>query len=173
MSTVTASRMTTTERLVEEAQNGAAKAGRVGGALLRQPRLMAVVGIGGLALLSAEGAFAGTGGSGEFDEIWDTLEEWVQGTLGRIIALTLIIVGAAMGVVRQSLITFVVGIAMGLALYNAPTVIDNIMTGTLGGAGTTIQADAPANGLAQNMSATDGEATLFSRFNSDGTFNPL
>lgn len=62
-----------------------------------------------------------------FGDVWTTIQGWTQGTFGRIIALTLVLVGAAMGVVRQSLITFVVGVAMGLGLYNAPLIIDTIM----------------------------------------------
>ena len=84
----------------------------------------------GLVAMSSEAvAGAATSGSDEdtFGEVWDTLEGWTQGTFGRIIALTLVLVGAAMGVVRQSLITFVVGVAMGLGLYNAPSIIDTVM----------------------------------------------
>lgn len=81
--------------------------------------------------LMASDAVAGATTAGEdddtFGEVWETLKSWTQGTFGRIIALTLVLVGAAMGVVRQSLITFVVGVAMGLGLYNAPTIIDTIM----------------------------------------------
>src|SRR5690606_21551597 len=61
------------------------------------------------AMLAPEAALAGTGGT-EFDDVWDTLVDWTQGTLGRIIAIAIIIVGACIGVVRQSLMTFAVGL---------------------------------------------------------------
>lgn len=106
------------------------------------PRLALMLGLVGVTMLAVpEISFAGvdtTGGSDfgsgdgdEFEDVWSRLVGWTQGTLGRIIALTLILVGAAMGVVRQSLITFVVGIAMGLGLYNAPAIIDAVMGATL------------------------------------------
>nr|WP_281271255.1 TraA family conjugative transfer protein [Pseudomonas luteola] len=57
--------------------------------------------------------------------------DWTQGTLGRIIAIGIILVGACVGVVRQSLMTFAVGLAMGMGLYNAPTVVESIMGSTL------------------------------------------
>ena len=82
------------------------------------------------ALLAPEAALAGTGGT-EFDDVWDTLVDWTQGTLGRIIAIAIIIVGGCIGVVRQSLMTFAVGLAMGMGLYNAPTIIESIMGSTL------------------------------------------
>ncbi len=92
--------------------------------------LFALALLAGYFLLASD-AVAGSTTAGEdedtFGEVWTTLKGWTQGTFGRIIALTLVLVGAAMGVVRQSLITFVVGVAMGLGLYNAPTIIDTIM----------------------------------------------
>lgn len=82
-------------------------------------------------LFLASEAMAGSSTAGKdedtFGTVWETIQGWTQGTFGRIIALTLVLVGAAMGVVRQSLITFVVGVAMGLGLYNAPIIIDTIM----------------------------------------------
>lgn len=92
-------------------------------------------------------AFAGAGGT-EFDDVWVTLEDWTQGTLGRIITLSIIVVGAVIGVVRQSLMTFAVGFAMGMGLYNAPTIIDSIVGATLTNAATIINTGAMiTNGL--------------------------
>mgnify|MGYP001256507225 CR=1 FL=1 len=85
---------------------------------------------GAAALVMSDASFAGTGG-GEFEDVWITLEEWTQGTLGRIITLAIIVVGAVIGVVRQSLMTFAVGFAMGMGLYNAPVIIDSIVGATL------------------------------------------
>jgi conjugal transfer pilus assembly protein TraA len=89
---------------------------------------------GAAALVLSDASFAGTGG-GEFEDVWITLEEWTQGTLGRIITLAIILVGAVIGVVRQSLMTFAVGFAMGMGLYNAPLIIDSIVGATLTNAG--------------------------------------
>lgn len=73
---------------------------------------------------------AGTGGD-EFSSIWDTLSEWVEGTLGRIIAASIVVVGIVAGVVRQSLIAFAIGVGGAMGLYNAPAIIEEIMTATL------------------------------------------
>ena len=75
-------------------------------------------------------AFAGTGG-GEFDDIWITMSDWVEGTLGRIIAAGIVIVGIVAGIVRQSLMAFAIGIGGGMGLYNTPTIIEEILTATL------------------------------------------
>lgn len=83
-----------------------------------------------LLLLNAEPAFAGKGGAA-FDTVWTTLKDWVQGTLGRVIALTMIGVGIIAGIARQSLIAFAIGIAAGIGLYNAPVIVEAIMTATL------------------------------------------
>jgi conjugal transfer pilus assembly protein TraA len=83
-----------------------------------------------VAMLSLPGlamAGAGTGGGAEFDTIWDTLEGWVQGTLGRIIALTMIVVGIVFGVAKQNIMAFVMGPAAGIGLFYSPTIIESIM----------------------------------------------
>jgi conjugal transfer pilus assembly protein TraA len=69
---------------------------------------------------------AGAGG-GEFDTIYTTLTDWSQGTLGRVIALGMVLVGLGIGVIRQSIMGAIVGIAGGLALFNAPEIIDGIV----------------------------------------------
>lgn len=86
--------------------------------------------LGMAAFFLSSSAFAGAGGS-EFEGVWTTLEDWTQGTLGRIITLSIIVVGAVIGVVRQSLMTFAVGFAMGMGLYNASTIINSIVTATI------------------------------------------
>jgi conjugal transfer pilus assembly protein TraA len=87
--------------------------------------LMAVV-----FLLTPEHAYAGTGGM-EFDDVWVTLKDWTQGTLGRIVAGAMILVGLVGGVARQSLMAFALGIGGGVGLYNSPTVVESIMSATL------------------------------------------
>ncbi|WP_247887339.1 TraA family conjugative transfer protein [Azospirillum sp. SYSU D00513] len=75
-------------------------------------------------------AFAGTGGTA-FDDVWLTLTDWTQGTLGRIIAGSMVVVGLVSGIARQSLMAFGLGIGGGMGLYNTPDVIETIMTATL------------------------------------------
>ena len=86
----------------------------------------------GLVLLScSEVLLAGTGGSSEFGNIYTLLTGWLQGMLGRILAVTFMLVGLVSGVMRGSMMGLVLGIACGLGVYTAPTVIDNIVTAVL------------------------------------------
>ncbi|MGI9505811.1 MAG: TraA family conjugative transfer protein [Geminicoccaceae bacterium] len=75
-------------------------------------------------------AFAGGGGE-EFAEIFDTLTDWIEGVLGRILALIMVVAGIGMGIIRQSLAAFGIGIGSGLGLVNAPTIVDNIVTASI------------------------------------------
>ncbi|OSZ33075.1 conjugal transfer protein TraA [Alcaligenes faecalis] len=81
-------------------------------------------------LLAVNTSHAGAGGL-EFEEIWQTLKEWTQGTLGRIIAGAMILIGIIGGIARQSLIAFALGIGGGIGLYNAPDIIESILSATL------------------------------------------
>ena len=81
-------------------------------------------------LLLAPDAMAGAGGT-EFNNVWTLLTGWVEGLLGRIIAIVFVIVGLVAGVVRGSIMGFVLGIASGVGLFAAPTIRTNIVTATL------------------------------------------
>ncbi|WP_411978799.1 TraA family conjugative transfer protein, partial [Vibrio sp. 811] len=81
-------------------------------------------------LMFANQAHAGTGGTA-FDDVWVTLKDWTQGTLGRIVAGAMILVGVVGGIARQSLMAFAMGIGGGMGLYNSPTVVESIMSATL------------------------------------------
>lgn len=83
-----------------------------------------------LAVFFAPDVFASSGG-GEFDEIWDKLKEWMQGTLGKVLALVAILVGVVMGIGRQNLMAFVVGPAIGIGLYYSPDLIDGLMSASV------------------------------------------
>jgi conjugal transfer pilus assembly protein TraA len=91
---------------------------------------LAVVALASLALTLPESVLAGAGGT-EFQGAYDMLTGWMTGILGRIIAVTFIIVGLVAGVMRQSIMGFVVGIAAGLGVFVAPDIIDSIVTATL------------------------------------------
>jgi conjugal transfer pilus assembly protein TraA len=84
----------------------------------------------GVSALVAGAVHAGTS-STEFDAVYTTLVGWAQGSLGKVAALSMILVGIVAGVVRQSLMAFVVGIAAGLGLYTAPAIVDGIVSATL------------------------------------------
>ncbi|MEC9295688.1 MAG: TraA family conjugative transfer protein, partial [Pseudomonadota bacterium] len=71
-----------------------------------------------------------TGGDA-FTDVWDTLKDWTQGTLGRIVAGAMVLVGIVGGIARQSLMAFALGIGGGMGLYNTPTVVESVMSATL------------------------------------------
>ena len=88
------------------------------------------VALASLAVIAPETVLAGAGGL-EFQDTYDMLVGWMTGMLGRIIAITFIIVGLVAGVMRQSIMGFVVGIAAGLGVFVAPDIIDNVVAATL------------------------------------------
>lgn len=92
---------------------------------------MKTIGLFGLVLVGlfgAEMALAGTTtGTSPFDTIWTTLTDWMEGTLGRIIAGGMILIGMIAGMVRQSLMAFAIGVGAGVGLYNTPDIVESIM----------------------------------------------
>ncbi len=109
--------------------------------------------VGVMTLLVAEPSFAGTGGSA-FTDVWDTLKDWTQGTLGRIVAGAMVLVGIVGGIARQSLMAFALGIGGGMGLYNTPTVVESVMSATLPTLGTA--ADSMTQTLPSAISAVLG-----------------
>lgn len=61
---------------------------------------------------------------------YSDLHAWAQGSVGKTITLACIMVGVVIGVARQSLLAFAVGIFMGLGIYNSPGIIDTIFSAT-------------------------------------------
>ncbi|SMC28486.1 conjugal transfer pilus assembly protein TraA [Desulfacinum hydrothermale DSM 13146] len=85
----------------------------------------------GVAMMLPSLVFAGTGGEVEFGQVYQTISEWFRGTLGKTIALSALGVGLGMGVVRQSMMAVVLGIAMGIGIYYGPDVIDGIVSAVI------------------------------------------
>lgn len=86
---------------------------------------MLALAISGSALASAAGGTA-TGGDAEFGSILTMVTSWLTGSLGKLLALVCLAVGMAAGVLRQSMIAVIVGIAFALALAFGPGVISGI-----------------------------------------------
>ncbi len=82
--------------------------------------------IGAMVLAAGATAFATTSTDTDFASVVTLLTNWSQGTLGRTLALGMFIVGIAAGVVQQSVMAAVAGIAGALVLNYGPTVIDSI-----------------------------------------------
>lgn len=73
-------------------------------------------------------AYAGNGGTTEFGGLYDLLVGWAEGTLGKVIAVSMFLIGVATGVARQSLMAIAIGIGGAVAVAYTPTVIDGIVT---------------------------------------------
>lgn len=82
---------------------------------------------GGIVAAKAAMVFAGTGGT-EFDNIQLMLTDWAQGALGKTVATGALLVGLSVGLVRQSIMGAVTGIASGIALMYGPDVISGVLT---------------------------------------------
>ena len=84
--------------------------------------------LAGVAIVAvAPDVMAGTGGT-EFNDIYTLLIGRSQGTLGKIIALGMFLVGLSAGIVNQSIVSVVVGLGGALAVYYGPTIINNVVT---------------------------------------------
>ena len=72
-------------------------------------------------------AMAGAGGT-EFTQVYDQLTGWANGTLGKVLGIAALLVGLGVGVIKQSVIAAVVGIAMALTAGFGPGVIDGVIS---------------------------------------------
>lgn len=92
--------------------------------------MLMVLTVTATALLLPDAAWAGAGGA-EFDEIYDTLVGWMQGTPGKIVMIMSIIVGLIMAVTTQSIAAVAVSLGLGIILYYANGVVDTIFVAAL------------------------------------------
>lgn len=92
-------------------------------------QLVTVVAVLSLAL--ADTTLAGAGGAAEFGSVRTMVQDWVEGELGKFLALGAFAVGAGIGLARQNLMYIVQGIGASIAVYYTPGVIDNIIAATL------------------------------------------
>jgi conjugal transfer pilus assembly protein TraA len=63
-----------------------------------------------------------------FDGWVDAMTAWIEGSLGKGISIAFVVVGIVMGVVRQSLISFAIGVGCALGLNYTPAVINGMFT---------------------------------------------
>jgi len=86
--------------------------------------------------LATQAVLAGSVTSGSYsgtalDGVWQMLTEFVEGPIGRIITLLIIVVGVAAGILTQSLGAFAVGVGAALGLSFAPEIINGLLGATL------------------------------------------
>jgi len=75
-------------------------------------------------------ALAGTGGT-EFNTVYDQISGWTEGTLGKTITVAALLVGLGIGVIKQSVIAAVVGLAMAMVAAFGPGVIEGVFTASM------------------------------------------
>jgi len=77
-------------------------------------------------MLLASPAFAGNAGT-EFEQAYTQIADFTTGFLGKLVTLLMIVTGLIMGIARQSIMTLVVGVGMGIAMFNAPNLVDALV----------------------------------------------
>ena len=101
-----------------------------------------------MAQAAGDTSLGNTDHADDFDDIWQTIVGWTQGSLGRVIAGAMILVGIIGGIARQSLMAFAIGIAGGMGLTYAPNIINTVIGASIENANTaTLAAMQFANGL--------------------------
>ncbi|GAB0079753.1 TraA family conjugative transfer protein [Pseudomonas sp. PS02290] len=71
------------------------------------------------------------GSDSTFTTIVTNLDDWMTGSLGKVFALGALGTGLAIGVVKQSVMSVVTGVAVALSASVGPGVLTNIFTATL------------------------------------------
>ncbi|GMG94824.1 conjugal transfer pilus assembly protein TraA [Cupriavidus metallidurans] len=82
-----------------------------------------------MALLLAVNASAASDTT--FAQIVTRLSDWMTGSLGTVFALGSLAVGLAIGVVKQSVMSVVTGVAVALSASLGPGVLQGLFTATL------------------------------------------
>ena len=75
-------------------------------------------------------AMAGTGGT-EFAAAVTQITDWLEGGLGQLLAIGSLAVGLGVGVVKQSIMSVVVGISMSLACAFGPGILTGVFSAAL------------------------------------------
>ncbi len=63
-----------------------------------------------------------------FNDILSTINAWASGTLGRLFAISAFVIGMGIGLMRQSAMAVVLGLAFALILAYGPSTIESIFT---------------------------------------------
>lgn len=80
--------------------------------------------------LIADPAFAAASPTGttDFDALYNRLLGWVGGSLGKSVALSFLVVGLCVGIIRGNLTAAIVTLGAGIALAMFPAIIENLFT---------------------------------------------
>lgn len=79
-----------------------------------------------LVAVASTSALAGTDTT--FDTVYAEIRGWAEGSLGKLLAVSAFLIGMGIGLVRQSAMAVVLGLAFALIFAFGPGIIDNIVT---------------------------------------------
>lgn len=86
----------------------------------------------GLMLLTALIAvMAHAGTDATFDDWTDKMTDWLQGSLGKGVSIAFVLVGIVIGITRQSLMAFAIGVGAALGLNYTPDILGSMFTAVL------------------------------------------
>ncbi len=86
-----------------------------------------IMALAAVAVFTASNVFAATGGT-EFTQLYELIEGWTTGVLGKTISLATFLVGMGFSVVQQSLVPVAVGVGASASLAYTPDVMSTIFT---------------------------------------------
>jgi conjugal transfer pilus assembly protein TraA len=77
----------------------------------------------------SQSAFAegNTGGASEFQEIYETVKDWVTGYLGKLLALFAFLVGLFFGAIKQNFIMALGGVGIAIMVAVMPALLEKLI----------------------------------------------
>jgi len=79
-------------------------------------------------LLAVASGSAVAGTDATFDAVYQTIRGWATGSLGKLFAVAAFIIGMGIGLVKQSAMAIVLGLAFALIMFYGPGIIDSLVT---------------------------------------------
>ncbi len=76
-------------------------------------------------------AFASAGTDTTFDSWVTQMTDWLEGSLGKGVSIAFVIVGIVIGIMRQSLMAFAVGVGAALGMNYTPDIINSMFSAVL------------------------------------------
>ncbi|TNC80104.1 MAG: hypothetical protein C9356_15715 [Oleiphilus sp.] len=76
-------------------------------------------------------ALPASGPALDFQAAMQQVQDWTEGTLGALLAFSLLVVGIGMGIMRQSIAAVVPGVASAIALSQGPGILLTIFGATV------------------------------------------
>lgn len=85
-----------------------------------------------LAIMAFSAVMASAGATGtEFKSAYDKLSGWLNGYLGRAIALAFFVVGLFQGIVRQSIMSACIALGVAFVILLLPSILNTVLSVTI------------------------------------------